>query len=122
MKVIWHDATICNGNFDSKSHELKLFIEFNANLETELGIIPDTFMTGFCVFRYAQETPEIFEFLDRLSQGEHIFADVIAYKVEEKEGHTTTTLKVSLIDCIHHVNDFFVLSVNSESYEFQASA
>ncbi|MBE9098274.1 hypothetical protein [Vacuolonema iberomarrocanum] len=122
MKVIWHDASIYNGDFDSKSHELKLFIEFNANLATESATVSDKFMTDVCVFGYAQETPEIFEFLDRLSQGEHIFADVISYKAEEKEGHTTTILKVSLIDCIHHVNDFFVLSINSESYEFQASA
>jgi len=120
MKIIWHDATILDGDFNLKSHELKLFIEFNSNLETESSSTSDKFITGFCVFKCAQENPVILEFLDRLSQGEHVFADVLSYKKEEKKGRKTTILNVSLMDCIYHTNDFFVLEINSEFYEFEA--
>lgn len=119
MKIIWHDATILNGEFNVDLQELKLFIEFNANLEMKSDSASDEFITVCCVFKHAKVTPITLEFLDKLSQDEHVFADVISCTSEEINDFTTTVLNVSLTDCINHTNDYINIEINSEPYEFQ---
>ena len=120
MKVIWHDASILNGEFNLKTRELKLFMEFNINLDMEEGSESDQFIAGFCMFNNAKENPVIIEFINNISQDGRVFADVISCGIEEENSRIVTTIHVSLTDLKNHTDDFFTLEINSDPYEFQA--
>ncbi|MDA0866557.1 MAG: hypothetical protein O2890_09070 [Cyanobacteria bacterium] len=119
MGINWHDVTILDGDFNPESNELKLLVELNSSLQDELQSSADNFISGFCIFKAVRQSSEILNFLNTLSQGENIDADVISYEVAEKNGLISTTLHMYLVDFSQKTKDFLSLEIYSESCEFQ---